>query len=155
MAEAGLPCNVVPGITAASGCAAYAGIPLTHRDLAGSVTLVTARRASGQADVHWADLANPDRTVVFYMASRRLETIADKLTAAGRSPKTPVAVVENGTSPDQRVIVGELATIAQRCRDAGVTTRSVLIVGEVVTLATDSAGTADEQEVTQPARIAQ
>jgi uroporphyrin-III C-methyltransferase/precorrin-2 dehydrogenase/sirohydrochlorin ferrochelatase len=135
LVESGLPYQVVPGITAAAGCAAYAGIPLTHRELASAVTFVTAHRADTGADIDWHSLVRPDQTLVFYMGARILEHVATRLVDAGLDAATPAAVVENGTTTEQRVIGGTLQSIGQRGREAMVAAPAVLIVGRVAELA--------------------
>lgn len=122
---------MVPGITAASGCSAYSGIPLTHRDHAQSVRLVTGHtRQDGQLD--WSCLAAAGQTLVFYMGLSQAATIQQRLLQHGMLPDTPVALVENGTTVRQRVVSGtltQLETLATR-----VTSPSLIIVGDVVTL---------------------
>ncbi len=138
--EAGIPFEVVPGITSGIAAPAYAGIPVTHRDHASAVALVTGHsRADGDGDagedgIDWSGLAAFPGTLVFYMGVRQLEHIARSLIAAGRSPDEPAAIVQRGTLPDQREIVATLATIAQRAREADVRPPSVTIVGPVVAL---------------------
>jgi uroporphyrin-III C-methyltransferase/precorrin-2 dehydrogenase/sirohydrochlorin ferrochelatase len=140
LAAAGLPWRVVPGVTAASGCGASAGIPLTHRDVAHAATLVSAHRgtpAAGDddgAEPDWAALAALGQTLVIYMAGRRLAAVADSLCRHGRPPATPAAVVMSGTMPEQRVVTGTLADIAGRAAAAGVSSPAILYVGEVVAL---------------------
>ncbi len=134
LAEAGIPFQVVPGITAAAGCGAYAGIPLTHRDHAQSVRFITGHLRDGSCDLNWEALAAPGQTLVFYMGLVSLPQISRGLTGAGVSPEMPVAVVSRGTLPDQQVVTGTLATIAQKVADAGVPGPAIVIVGTVVTL---------------------
>ena len=128
LAEAGLPFQVVPGITAAAGCGAYAGIPLTHRDEAHAVTLVTAQLKPGVAgspnhEPDWASLATPGRTLVVYMPVRRLRDVSAALIAHGRTPTTPAALVTSGTTCEQRVTRGTLADIADLAETAGLSDR--------------------------------
>lgn len=129
-----IPFQVVPGITAASGCSAYAGIPLTHRDHAQSVRFVTGHPKDGVLDLPWSELIAPSQTVVFYMGLGCLPEICQQLIAQGRSAQTPIALVENGTTAQQRVFVGDLATINQHIADCAVQSPSLIIVGEVVSL---------------------
>jgi uroporphyrin-III C-methyltransferase/precorrin-2 dehydrogenase/sirohydrochlorin ferrochelatase len=135
LAEAGIPFQVIPGVTAATGCAAYAGIPLTHRDYAHSVTFVSGhRKADGELDLDWQQLARPRQTLVFYMGLQQLALISRSLQTHGASADLPVAVIENGTSADQRVIEGSLATILSLAETAVVGSPALVIVGEVVKL---------------------
>ena len=139
LAQAGLRFQVVPGITAANGCGAYAGIPLTHRGLAQAVTFVTGHLAPDSDvagdDLNWAALAALKQTLVIYMSGRKLASIAAQLMSHGRAGQTPAAVVIAGTTPQQRIIRGMLADIAQRAADAGPGSPALLYVGEVVGLA--------------------
>ncbi len=134
LAEAGIPFQVVPGITAASGCAAYAGIPLTHRDHAQSVAFVTGHTQDGGVELDWPALARPQQTVVFYMGLTNAETIARRLMEHGRAPGTPVAVISQGTTPEQRVYVTTLEGLGETVRTQEVRAPSLIIVGEVVRL---------------------
>jgi uroporphyrin-III C-methyltransferase/precorrin-2 dehydrogenase/sirohydrochlorin ferrochelatase len=129
-----IPVTVVPGITAALGAAAYAGIPLTHRDHAHSVTFATGHARDGGAPPDWPELARPGQTVVFYMGLTQLPTIVAELTASGASPHLPAAVIEQATLPEQRVIAGTLENLAERVAAAAVRSPALLIVGEVVAL---------------------
>jgi len=129
-----IPFQVVPGITAASGCAAYAGIPLTHRDYAQSVRFVTGHLKSNDPNVQWPELAMPGQTLVFYMGLMGLRDICQSLVAHGRAADTPVALVEKGTTQSQRVLVADLQTIADRVEAEEVRGPTLVIVGEVVRL---------------------
>jgi uroporphyrin-III C-methyltransferase len=130
LAVARVPFEVVPGISAALGAAASAHIPLTHRECASSVTLATAHAAHGEADV----TGNVTRsgTLVFYMGLARLDETCAALVAGGRDGTTPAAVVSRATLPDERVVVGTLADIGARAREAQVEAPALLVVGEVV-----------------------
>jgi uroporphyrin-III C-methyltransferase/precorrin-2 dehydrogenase/sirohydrochlorin ferrochelatase len=131
----GIPFQVVPGVTAASGCAAYAGIPLTHRDYAQACIFVTGHaRKDGVLELHWDQLARRGQTVVFYMGLQTLPQICAALIRHGLPPGWPAAVIEDGTTARQRVITGTLDTLPGQIADAGITGPSLLIVGEVVRL---------------------
>lgn len=134
LAEHNIPFQVVPGITAASGCAAYAGIPLTHRDYAQSVRFVTGHLKDGTTDLPWAELVHPNQTVVFYMGLVGLTEICHQLIAFGRAAQTPIALVQQGTTRHQRVVTGTLASMPVLVQDAGIKAPTLIIVGEVVTL---------------------
>ncbi|WP_336752602.1 siroheme synthase CysG [Aeromonas hydrophila] len=129
----GIGFQVVPGITAASGCAAYAGIPLTHRDHAQSVRFVTAHGKGGAQDLDWPLLAKDKQTLVFYMGLSSCATIREQLLAHGKAGDTPVALIERGTQPSQRVIRGTLAQLPELA--VGVESPALIMVGSVVTLA--------------------
>lgn len=129
-----IPFQVVPGITAASGCSAYAGIPLTHRDYAQSVRFVTGHAVDGVLDLPWAELAAPMQTVVFYMGLGCLPVICEELITHGRAATTPIALIEKGTTAQQRVFVGTLATMVELLSVEAVQSPSLIIVGEVVAL---------------------
>lgn len=130
MRLAGVPVFVVPGITAAIGCAASAGIPLTHRDHAQSVTFVTAQEKPGGVAPDWQRLAGPNQTLAVYMGAGRAAETAAALIEAGRDPQTPVAIVENGSRPDERVINGVLADLGDLVARAELTSPALLFVGE-------------------------
>jgi uroporphyrin-III C-methyltransferase/precorrin-2 dehydrogenase/sirohydrochlorin ferrochelatase len=135
LARHGVPYLVVPGITAALGAAAAAGIPLTHRELSQSVTFVTGHTAeSGSLD--WRTLARAHQTVVFYMGVGNLELIVSRLRAAGAADALPAALIERATLPGQRVLRGTLAQIADLGNRAGISPPALLIVGEVVAAST-------------------
>lgn len=127
--------EVVPGITAALACAAYAGVPLTHRDHAQSVRFVTAHGRDGQDDPDWRDLARANQTLAFYMGVSRLHRLAFRLMAHGRNADTPFALVENGTRADQRVLTGTLSQLAELAERHAFKAPSLLLLGEVAALA--------------------
>lgn len=133
LADAGIPYQVVPGITAAAGCGAYAGIPLTHRDLAHSCVFVSAHSVA-EREFDWSRLANPEQTVVFYMALDRVATICRELRRHGLSDATPAAVVSRGTTRDQRVVSASLATLPDTLAAHPVESPALLIVGDVARL---------------------
>ncbi|MDI6651955.1 siroheme synthase CysG [Gluconobacter japonicus] len=131
--EAGVSFRVVPGITAASGCASYAGIPLTHRDCAQACLFVTGHaRADGVLDLPWDDMADRRQTVVIYMGISTLPALMTGLIQNGLPSDWPVAIVERGTQPSQRVLTGTLSTIADQAATASVSSPALVIVGEVV-----------------------
>jgi uroporphyrin-III C-methyltransferase / precorrin-2 dehydrogenase / sirohydrochlorin ferrochelatase len=136
LAAHGIRYEVVPGVTAAVGCAAYAGIPLTHREFAQTLTFVTGHhKADGSAgDLDWAALAKPGHTVVFYMGMQTLPNIVARLLAHGATPSLPAAVIEHGTQASQRVVAGTLADLQSRVAEAQITSPALLIVGEVTRL---------------------
>ena len=135
LAAAGIPFQVVPGITAANGCAAYAGIPLTHRDYAQACIFVTGHpKKDGSLDLHWDQLARRGQTVVIYMGLNTLPDLCARLIGNGLPADWPAAVVEEGTSARQRVVTGTLASLPQAVRSADVEGASLVIVGEVVRL---------------------
>lgn len=132
--QAGIETCLVPGITAASGCTSYAGIPLTHRGLAQGCTLVTAH-AEKELDLNWASLARLDHTLVFYMGLTQAGLIAGELTRAGMRAGTPVALIENGCCPQQRVIQGTLSELETLVSRHQVQSPALIVVGTVVSLA--------------------
>jgi uroporphyrin-III C-methyltransferase/precorrin-2 dehydrogenase/sirohydrochlorin ferrochelatase len=135
LAAAGVRFEVVPGVTAAAGCAAYAGIPLTHRDHAQSLVFVTGHTKDGAGEtVDWDHLARPAQTVVFYMGLGHLERNISQLRAHGAPESRSAAIVEQGTRAEQRVVTGTLADLAQKARQAGIQSPALLIVGEVTRL---------------------
>jgi uroporphyrin-III C-methyltransferase / precorrin-2 dehydrogenase / sirohydrochlorin ferrochelatase len=135
----GIPYEVVPGITAAVACAAYAGVPLTHRDHAQSVRFVTAHCQSSRDTLDWAALAQERQTLAVYMGVAELAGLQARLAEYGRAPSTPFALIENGSRPDQRVISGTLANLAERAAFHAVRSPALLILGEVAALATSLA----------------
>ncbi|TBU73670.1 siroheme synthase CysG [Phytopseudomonas daroniae] len=134
LAAHGIPFQVVPGITAASGCSAYAGIPLTHRDHAQSVRFVTGHLKDGSCDLPWPELIAPSQTLVFYMGLVGLPTICQQLIAHGRAASTPAALVQQGTTENQRVFTGTLANLPDLVARHEVHAPTLVIVGEVVQL---------------------
>jgi uroporphyrinogen III methyltransferase/synthase len=134
--DAGVPFEIVPGISSALAVAAYAGIPLTHRGVSASFTVATGHEdpSKPHAQIDWQSLANPNGTVVFLMGLAELPNICRRLIEHGHASAAAVAVIENGTLPNQRTIVGTLATIARKVRQQHVTGPSVVVVGDVVRL---------------------
>jgi uroporphyrin-III C-methyltransferase/precorrin-2 dehydrogenase/sirohydrochlorin ferrochelatase len=132
--QEGIPFQVVPGVTAAAGCASFAGIPLTHRDYAQSLVFATGHLKNGTIELNWTMLAQPAQTVVFYMGLLGLPIICRELKAHGRPGSTPAALVEQGTTQNQRVIVGTLDTLPDQVQEYDVKPPTLIIVGEVVAL---------------------
>ena len=134
LTKSGVPFQIVPGITAASGCATYAGIPLTHRDHAQSCVFVTGHLKNGTVELNWPMLANPNQTVVIYMGLVGLPTICKKLIEQGVSPHMPIALIEQGTTNNQRVYIGSLETMPAIIVNQNVKAPTLIIVGSVVSL---------------------
>mgnify|MGYP000047119173 CR=1 FL=1 len=134
LATAGIPFQIVPGISAANGCACYAGIPLTHRDCAQAVRFVTGHLQNGSIDLPWDSMLSEQETLVFYMGLTGLAHICQQLVAHGRNPDTPAALIEKGTTPAQRVHAGTLATLPAMVEEAAVSAPTLIIVGQVVAL---------------------
>jgi uroporphyrin-III C-methyltransferase/precorrin-2 dehydrogenase/sirohydrochlorin ferrochelatase len=145
--------SVIPGITAAAGCAAYAGIPLTHRDYAHSITFVTGHEDGDGREPDYRALAKPGITAVFYMGLARVEHIAARLVQHGAPEALPAALIAQGTLENQRVITGTLATIAAAAARAGLESPALLVVGQVVSLHDSLAwfNTGESLEVSQSA----
>lgn len=134
LVQAGIDAEVVPGITSASGCATYAGIPLTHRGLAQGVSFVTAHGET-EATIDWQALVRLRHTLVFYMGLSRAQWIQQSLLAAGMCGRTPAALIENGCRDNQRLIVGQLAELPALVQEHRVQSPALILVGEVVALA--------------------
>lgn len=132
--EAGISFQVVPGITAASGCSAYAGIPLTHRDYAQSVRFLTGHLKEGSPELPWSELVYENQTLVLYMGLVGLEKICQRLIEHGQRENMPVALISKGTTPDQKVVVGTLADIASKVSEHQIQAPTLTIIGEVVKL---------------------
>lgn len=134
--KAGIPFEVVPGVTSAISVPAYAGIPVTHRDLTSSFAVITGHEdpTKNSSTLAWDHLANSHGTLIFLMGMENLNLIATKLIENGRAPSTPVGIIQWGTRPEQRVLVGELQTISDLVAKEGFTNPSIIIVGEVVKL---------------------
>lgn len=134
LAAAGIAFQVVPGITAANGCSAYAGIPLTHRDYAQSVRFVTGHLKEGSPELPWNELIHEQQTLVLYMGLVGLDHICQQLMAHGMAADMPVALVSQGTRPDQMVVTGTVSDIARKVTDSGIKAPTLTIVGRVVEL---------------------
>jgi uroporphyrin-III C-methyltransferase len=136
LAEAGIPFRIVPGITAGIGGLAYAGIPVTHREINSAVTFVTGHSSDGAVPngVDWDSIAHGSPVIVLYMGLRHLAAIAARLIAAGRPPSEPVAIVSKATTPAQRVVVTSLAEAAAAAAAAGIEGPTIIAIGEVVNL---------------------
>jgi uroporphyrin-III C-methyltransferase/precorrin-2 dehydrogenase/sirohydrochlorin ferrochelatase/uroporphyrin-III C-methyltransferase len=134
----GIPYEVIPGITAASGCLAEVGVPLTHRGMATSVRLVTGHRCGDEPlDLNWVSLADPDTTLVLYMALANLPEISERLIEAGLSPDTPAAAIRGGTMPGQQLCTGTLVDLPRRVDEAGLTPPALVVIGRVAAFAKD------------------
>ncbi|WP_028996091.1 uroporphyrinogen-III C-methyltransferase [Azonexus hydrophilus] len=131
---AGIGFEVVPGVTAAAGCAAYAGFPLTHRDHAQSVTFVTGHLKDHSIDLDWPALARPGQTVVFYMGVGGAPEICRQMIAHGLPASTPAAIIRRGTLPDQQTLLSTLDQLPQRIVEAGIKPPALIVVGSVVGL---------------------
>lgn len=134
LAQEGVPFEVVPGITAAAGCASYAGIPLTHRDYAQSVVFATGHRKDGSLNLNWKALVQPNQTIVFYMGLHGVRAICCELVNHGLAPSTPAALVQQGTTRNQRVYTGTLETLPEIVERSQVRAPTLIIVGNVVRL---------------------
>jgi uroporphyrin-III C-methyltransferase/precorrin-2 dehydrogenase/sirohydrochlorin ferrochelatase len=134
LAAEGVPFQVVPGITAANGCAAYAGIPLTHRDHAQACVFITGHTKDGKLNLNWETLVQPNQTVVAFMALGALSELTREFLAHGAAANMPAAVVDNGTRDTQRVVTGTLGDLAERAATANLEGPAIVIVGSVVTL---------------------
>ena len=134
LARAGIAFEVVPGITAATGVAAAVGIPLTHRTMAQACVLVTGSRRKGEADLDWEGLARAGQTIVVYMGLAGLERVSRELIAHGLSPRTPAAIIQQGTTPSQRVVAGTLAGLPRLAAEARLRAPTLIVIGKVVRL---------------------
>jgi uroporphyrin-III C-methyltransferase/precorrin-2 dehydrogenase/sirohydrochlorin ferrochelatase len=132
--DEGIPFQVVPGITAASGCASYAGIPLTHRDYAQACIFVTGHLKDGSIDIDWDKLARPAQTIVFYMGLHGVGIICGKLIEHGMPSGTPVALVQQGTTSNQKIYIGTLDTLPHTVEQVDIQPPTLIIIGDVVRL---------------------
>ncbi len=134
LAASGIPFEVVPGITAAAGCAAYSGFPLTHRDHAQAVTFVTGHLKDNTVNLDWPALARPNHTVVFYMGIGAASEICRQMIDHGLPPQTPAAVIRNGTLSSQQTLLASLGTLPWRIAESGIKPPALIVVGSVVGL---------------------
>lgn len=134
LAAQGVPFQVVPGITAAAGCAAYSGIPLTHRDYAQSVRFITGHLKNNTSNLHWQSLVSEHETLVFYMGLVALPVISEALRKHGMPSDMPVAVVSKGTLPEQKVLISTLQNIAREVEESDIKAPTIIIIGRVVML---------------------
>lgn len=134
LVASGIPFEVVPGVTAAAGCAAYSGFPLTHRDHAQAVTFVTGHLKDGTVNLDWPALARPNQTVVFYMGIGAAEEICKQMMHHGLPSMTPAAVIRNGTQSDQKTVLATLGTLPHRIAESGIKPPALIVVGSVVGL---------------------
>ncbi|MDY7006420.1 MAG: uroporphyrinogen-III C-methyltransferase [Cyanobacteriota bacterium] len=134
--QAGVPVEVVPGVTSGIAAPAYAGIPLTHRNYSSSVTFVTGHEATGKyrANVNWQAIAQGSETIVIYMGVHNLHNIITELIAAGCSPKKPIALIQWGTRPDQKELIATLETIVEQIEATGFKAPAIAVIGDVVNL---------------------
>ncbi|WP_095111232.1 uroporphyrinogen-III C-methyltransferase [Pseudomonas sp. Irchel 3E20] len=145
--QRGVDCQIVPGITAAAGCSAYAGIPLTHRDLVNSCRFITGHlQRDGELSLPWASLADDSQTLVFYMGLSNLAVIAQRLMEAGMPPGTPAALICNGARADQHVARGTLEHLSSMAIECEQGVPTLTVIGKVVALFAD-------QHVEYPARV--
>lgn len=142
--NAGIEVEVVPGITAASGCTSYSGIPLTHRGISQGCTMITAH-GEKELNLNWEHLAKIDHTLVFYMGLSKSQLISHQLQHHGMPSRTPIALIENGCCPQQRVIRGQLQELSQLIKRENVQSPALIVVGEVVKLADELAWLIDNE----------
>ena len=133
MLERGVSCHICPGITAASGCTTYAGIPLTHRGVAQGCTFITGHiQNNGQLNLPWSSLSCASQTVVFYMGINTLPKIAEQLVAHGRDANTPAALIRKGTQPEQQTFRGTIGNLAALVEEHNITPPTLIVIGDVV-----------------------
>lgn len=150
LADAGISFHVVPGITAAAGATAYAGIPLTHRDFAQSAMFITGHLKAESDQMDWTTLARGNQTLVIYMGLMKSEYIQAQLIEHGRNPNTPIAIIERGTQATQKVFKGQLAQLAELAQ--GAQSPSLIVIGEVVSLSEKLAWFATSQQADEQQR---
>lgn len=153
--QRGVSCHICPGITAASGCTTYAGIPLTHRGVAQGCTFITGHlQNNGQLNLPWESLASKTQTVVFYMGINTLPTIAEQLIAHGRAATTPAALIRKGTQPEQQIFRGNIGNLAELVKLHKITPPTLIVIGEVVNQLTEkqlsTPGFLDAKDYEQP-----
>jgi uroporphyrin-III C-methyltransferase/precorrin-2 dehydrogenase/sirohydrochlorin ferrochelatase len=132
LVEAGVPFTIVPGVTAATGCAAAAAIPLTHRDHAQALVIVTGHTKDGEPDLNWRTLCQPHQTLVVYMGHKALPALCRRLIEEGLPPDLPAALIENGTLPQQRTVRGTLTSLPALADGVALAGPALLVIGEVV-----------------------
>lgn len=138
MLARGVSCHICPGITAASGCTTYAGIPLTHRGVAQGCTFITGHiQNNGQLNLPWSSLSNASQTVVFYMGINTLPKIAEELVNHGRSADTPAALIRKGTQPEQKTYRGTIGNLAELVEKHNITPPTLIVIGDVVNQLTE------------------
>ncbi len=138
MLERGVSCHICPGITAASGCTTYAGIPLTHRGVAQGCTFITGHiQNNGQLNLPWSSLSCATQTVVFYMGINTLPKIAEQLVAHGRDANTPAALIRKGTQPEQKTYRGTIGNLAELVEKHNITPPTLIVIGDVVNQLTE------------------
>lgn len=144
----GIPFEVVPGVTAAAACSAYAGVPLTHRGISRGVRLVTGHFRDGEPiELDWQGLADPETTLVIYMGLTSLPRVCAELAAAGLDPATPAMAVQDGTTARQRRVLGELRNLPERIGEAGLQAPVMIVIGRTVNLAAELDWYFPEQEL--------
>ncbi len=139
MLQNGISCHICPGITAASGCTTYAGIPLTHRGVAQGCTFITGHlQNDGQLNLPWQSLCSETQTVVFYMGINTLPTIAKRLVEHGRDINTPAALIRKGTQPEQKTYRGTIGNLAELVKKHNITPPTLIVIGDVVNQLTEN-----------------
>ena len=154
----GVSCHLCPGITAASGCTTYAGIPLTHRGVAQGCTFITGHMQNdGQLNLPWKSLSDSSQTVVFYMGINTLPSITEQLIKHGRDANTPAALIRKGTQPEQQIFRGKISTLAALVAEHKITPPTLIVIGDVVNQLTDIAlakpGFLDAKNYKQPEQL--
>jgi uroporphyrin-III C-methyltransferase len=158
MLQHGVSCHICPGITAASGCTTYAGIPLTHRGVAQGCTFITGHiQNNGQLNLPWQSLSCPTQTVVFYMGINTLPKIAEKLVEHGRDINTPAALIRKGTQPEQKTYLGTIGNLAELVAKHNITPPTLIVIGDVVNQLTEqqlkTPGFLDANDYVQPVSV--